>query len=808
MAKAVKYRIEFYNLKNQLCQVDFLYEGYTGGVVTYLDGGSRPFVLSEFNTDDDLFKPIRPQFATIQLIGNNIITIDDFIVDNDNDIEVRFTYGTYTNYWIGYLLQDNFQETWQDSNHIITLTATEGLGLLQYDQFSNNGAEVVGRLTVYDTLQYCVQPTPLTFVNSRIVSNLFHSSMNNTGTNIPLDQCYIDARSFQVEAREFENKKIVLEKINVAFSQTLFQYYGNWFIYRLEELYTPSSSNLRQVRMDPLGRVSTNTRYDINVGVGQEVKPVTPDMLRYIKRKTKEDIINFRYELFNEVIENESFTRGDELSSNPSAISKTLDSWTYETGTFASPTTPTGTNSGHGLIENYVNGLFENSYAYFGIAAQSGAFWIKSQPANVNNLQFLDIQFEVSYNPFLGNFPTGKKTTFPCWVFLNGVVANYQLLNTGKWEQVAGSVPTKAIELDYDSNKEPVAYEYNTISVQSDRIPDNGDITVYFYAQGQTGMIGNELRIKNFIFKVKNPWEVDTERRNIFGQKMYYEKSATLRTNDDFEIFFGDNFSQSHKGTIYQSDALTICDKSWYRLRFPNETMPFRKEALIAHWENNRFNRNKIDATFYGLTYNTNKPIGLMNTVVFVDDDPNKVYAILNLKEIDFSSCIWSATLLEVYDSEKDSGTPANNTFSTDVIDGTYNNQTYVPMNITSAADFIANSSDTVFSYTGDDTITVNITCNVGGYVNNAATPSTQYIRLQKNGTDIQTYAISVNTLPEPFNATLSVNGIVINSQDNLAIFIDSGITEIELSTGGISFNYTDAVPFIYDPYYEKYLSN
>jgi hypothetical protein len=803
LAKAEKYRIEFYNTQNSLCIVSIRFEGFTG-VSTKLQPASKPFTLGEFNQLDDLFKPIRPQLATIQFIGNDTITIDDFIVDNDNDIEVIFTYGAYTNYWIGYLLQDNFQETWQDTNHIITLTASEGLGLLEYEQFNNNGVEVVGRLKVFDALQYCVQPTPLTFVNSRIVSNLFHSSMDDTGTNIPLDQCYIDARSFQIEAREFDTKKVALEKINTAFSQTLFQYYGDWFIYRLEELYTPSSSNLRQVRM-AVSRTSTNTRYDINVGVEQEVKPVSPDMIRYIKRKTKRDITDFYYQQFNEVIENESFTRGEEKFSNEFFVNKDLDSWTYETGTFSSPTTPTGPTADYGIAETYENGLLVDTYAFFNITAQSGAFWIKSSPVPVNNLQTIDLQFEVAYGP---GFPSGKKTTFPCWVFLNGVLANYQLLNTGKWEQVAGSVPTKAIELDYDSNKEPVAEEFNAISVQSDRIPDNGDITVYFYAQGQTGMVDNLFKIKNLVLGIKRPFQVDGARRNILGEKLYYEKSANLRIEDKFELYFGDNFSQAHKGTIYEPDGLTICDESWYRLRFPTETMPFRKEALIAHWENNRFNRNKIDATFYGLTYDTNKPIGLMNTIKFVDDDANKVYAILNLKEIDFSSCIWSATLIEVYDSEKDSGTPATNTFSTDVIDGTYTNQTYVPMNITSAADFIANSSDTIFSYTGDDSITVNITCNVGGYVNNAPTPSTQYLRLQKNGTDIQTYAISVNTLPEPFNATLSVNSILIKNQDNLSILIDSGITEIELSTGGISFTYTDAVPFVYDPYYKEYLSN
>ena len=804
MAKTEKYRIEFTTPQQYACVVQFMVEGFSG-VSTKLSPSSKPFTLGEFNQSEDLFKPIRPQLATIQFIGNDTITMDDFIADNDNDIEIIFSYHTFIGYWKGYLLQDNFQETWIDTNHIITLTATEGLGLLEYVQFNNNGTEVVGRLKFLDAIQYCLQPTPLAFTGTKVVNNLFHSSMIDTGTNIPLDQAYIDARTFQVEARTFDNKKIALEKINQAFSQTIFQYNGYWFIYRLEELYTGLASNLREVTLSST-RSSANKRYDISVGVNEEVKPVVPEMLRYLRRKTKKDINNFRYELFNEVIENESFTRGNLISSNPSAKLRELDSWTYETGTFSSPTTPSGT---YGLIENYINGLFENSYAYFDIPSTTGNFWIKSQPANVNNLQYLDIQFEVSYNPYLGNFPTGKVTTFPCWVFLNGVTANYQLLNTGKWELVAGSVPTKAIELDYDSNKEPVAYEYNTISVQSDRIPDEGDITVYFYAQGKPGMVGNDFRIKNFIFKVKNPWEVDTERRNIFGQKLYYEKSATLRTNDEFDIYFGDNFSQSHKGTIYQSDGVTICDKSWYRLRFPTETVPFRKEALIARWENNRFNRNKIDATFYNLSWDTGtKPIGLMNTIKFVDDDPNKVYAILNLKEIDFSTGIWSATLLEVYDADKDGGSPATNTFATDVIDGTYTSQTYVPMTITSAADFIANSSDTIFSYTGDDTITVNITCSVGGYINNASTPSTQYLRLQKNGTDIQTYAISVNTLPEPFNAILNVNAIQINSQDNLSILIDSNIVEIQLSTGGISFTYTDPVPFIYDPYYEEYLSN
>ena len=190
MAKALKYYIDFYTHQGQACKVRFLFEGWTGDS-QQLNPSSRPFVLSEFNQSEELYKPIRPQQATIQFIGNSVNTMDAFFANNDNDIEVRFDFGTFTNYWVGYLLQDNFQEIWQDTNHIVTLTATEGIGLLEYEQFGNAGAEVVGRLTTYEALQYCVQPTPLTFTDARIINNLFHNSMTNTGTNIPLDQCYI-----------------------------------------------------------------------------------------------------------------------------------------------------------------------------------------------------------------------------------------------------------------------------------------------------------------------------------------------------------------------------------------------------------------------------------------------------------------------------------------------------------------------------------------------------------------------------------------------------------------------------------------
>lgn len=811
MAKAQKYFINFYTQQGELCTVRFFFEGWTGDSVP-LTPSNKPFVLSEFNQDEDLFKPIRPQLATIEFIGDPIYNMDMFYSNSDTDIEVRFDFGSFTNYWIGYLLQDNFQEIWQDTAHIVRLTASEGIGLLDYEEFSNNKVEVVGRLTFYNAIKYCLQPTPIGFVGTRIVNNLFHDSMNDTGTNIPLDQCYLDARSFQIEARTFENKKVALEKINSAFSQTIFQYKGEWFIFRPDEIYTPIANNIRMIEGSS-PRVEVNTRFDINVGVNQEVKPVVAPMIRFIQRRTKTDSNRFKYEIFNEVVENESFTRGNIRLRGKIVVDKVLDSWTYQTGTFQTPTTPTGN---YGIHEEYNSGILRTSYAYFSITNTTGAFWIKSSDFNVFNGQRLDIQFEVQYNPYLNNFPTGKKTTYPCWVYLNGVAANYQLLNTGKWVQVATSYPyvapsgdQSAIALEYDSDKEPKAGEWNTISLNTDVIPDEGTITIYFYAQGQVGMIGNEFRIKNFVCKVLNGWDVDTDRRNIIGQKLYYEKTTDLRKNSDYEIYFGDNFSSCHKGTIYQSDGVTIADRDWYRKRFPTESHGFRKLSLISRWEHNRFNRNKIDATFFGLTYaGGTQPIGLMNTIKFVNDDPNKIYSILNLREIDFAASQWTATLIETYETGKDYTTPATNNFSASVINGTYTSFTYVPYSITSAADMEISPSY-IFAYAGDDTITVNIAWNVAGNITGTTSfPTTVTFELQKNGTTIATQTVTVDNNPEIFNATTTTSGVVLSYSDNFAVVISSNVTNIQLTGGTISFSYVDAVPFIYDPYTEEYLSN
>ena len=175
---AVKFFMEFENVQGDLCTVNFIYEDYNDAPIR-LYGGPQPFVLGEFNTDDDLFKPMRPQQATIQVLASaGGVSIEDFLPENDEGVTVRFDFGDYGGYWQGYLSLEDMEETWVSTNHILTLRADEGFGRLQNQQLNDGtGAALIGTYTPFNYIQYAADDVIGNFFYTRIYSNLFHTSM-------------------------------------------------------------------------------------------------------------------------------------------------------------------------------------------------------------------------------------------------------------------------------------------------------------------------------------------------------------------------------------------------------------------------------------------------------------------------------------------------------------------------------------------------------------------------------------------------------------------------------------------------------
>jgi len=801
---ADKYRIEFKSRQGQDCVVRFNFSDFDGSVTTLI-GTDKPFVLREFNMDEDIFKPVRPQQAEIQILTDaSGVTIDSFLKDTDDVIKVYFDFGTWGNYWIGYLTQDDFQEIWQDSKHILVLRATDGIGKLSELELQDyDGDEVIGSTTPLTYIQYAMYKTPLPFIKFYVFNNLFHTSMTSGSNQTPLDQCKVDAKTFQKQVTEYDDSLTVLNKINAAFNQTVFMYKGMWHILRMEELYMPFADNLKGFVENFGVRTLVNKRFDIEVGSNSEVKQIVPEMLRFVIRKTKKDTISFKYDEFNEILCNETFSRGASTSITPSLKQYQLDSWKREFGSIATPTLAT---TGYGRKEEYnASGQLDDNYVYCDSAISSMA-WLRSCDVNVLAKEKLVLSFDHKY----GTTFAGNTTQFVALIMFYGITNNYTLDNNGVWVQSNASWTTniKYLSIYYNGSPGLKPEEYQTLGVDSSQFPENGYFNILLIAADPTLFPGNVKKFTNLKLEVLYPFNGYNDA-SITGIQSIFTKTVDVRNNYEDEIFIDDAFSRVYKGTILENDGETPTSIEWYRERFNTESWGFRKQNAIAHWEHNRFNRNKIDANFYGLTWSdgaTTEPLGLINTIKFVDDDPNKVYGILNLKEIDFSNSTWNATLIELFDADKDDdGTVVTKTLDTTATAGTYNAITYAKLTVVSAADFTLNSNQDQLTYVGTLPITIPITASLGGNIN-SRTSSPVLISLIKNTTTIASQSIAIPTTPFPFNANLNVGSVTLNTGDLLYIQLSSNITQIQVSTGGIDLSYTITSPYSYDPYQDKFI--
>jgi hypothetical protein len=807
LAKVAKYQIDFKSGDDQDCQITFLFEGWAGGITT-LEGGARPFVLREFNSDDDIFKPIRAMLAEMEIVTNvNGVKIEDFYAAQDSDILVRFSINTFP-YWRGYVLQDDFQEVWDDTNHYLIIRAADGFGLLKNFQFGDGDNELVGKFTPFNCLAYAMSRLPeVPLIQHYVINNLYHDSMSDAVQTMPLDQCYIDAKTFQQEGTTYDDCYTAIEKINKSFSQTVFMYMGEWWFLRVEELYTSYNNNLRGFFSDLGVRYTIDKRYDVEVGVGREVQPITPELLRLIKKKTKYDEVDFNFTPFNEMLTNESFARATYVSTVGNSKIFSLNDWTFEGGTLSSPTTPAASFT-TGLREVYnttlIGGLLERYIflQYNGSTGNSSSVWLKSNSIKV--FQTNQLNFSIDIKTLNSPSSISNLLMKVAYVIIESGILYYYLDEEGNWNVVNNLNDCLPIRLAVlgDSNVNPE--DWNTVQVESKLIPASGNLTVRLNFTNDTLKTDFGNYFRNLQCKVSTSFESLDNIRKITGINSKFEKTGTIINADIQETYLDDHFSTLHKGAIFQSDGTTLTDQDWYRYRFIGESYGFRRQNATALWEHNRVNRNKIDGNFYGLMWNDgvqDLPIGLINTIRFLDDDVNKVYWIANMREIDFAAGTWSATLEEVYDELRD--TPVTTTFEADFTIGTYASPNILPLTIVTAGGFSIQGGNTA-RYDGATTLSTPIDCSIFGEISATSYPTTISFQLQKNGTSIKTINYPIYVANQPYTLNMSVGTQSIATNDTFRLVV-VGASSINVDGGDMKIN-SPSPSQVYDTYSDNYL--
>jgi hypothetical protein len=201
-----------------------------------------------------------------------------------------------------------------------------------------------------------------------------------------------------------------------------------------------------------------------------------------------------------------------------------------------------------------------------------------------------------------------------------------------------------------------------------------------------------------------------------------------------------------------------------------------------------------------------------MNTVVLVDDDPNKVYGIVSINEIDFASATWSATLEEVWDNSRDGGNAAPKSVTLNVKTGFYNMQAFVPFNSSNNADFIFTGDNRIYYIGATQIVTPVVISLAGNFITTTgAFPVATEFRFKKNGVTIATETVSVTANPQSFSILPAIGNVTINTNDYfeieyLATQAGKVINEIQFTSGSFFIAaYTIPKALDYDTYSERY---
>lgn len=188
---------------------------------------------------DDTYSFVCPAGADrikIYVEQNNSTTINYYLnfFTNVTASHSGQTITDYSTVWIGNVLPQQYQENYMSPPYEVTILAKDGISdLANLDFMQDDGQQFFGRTKAMTLIAFCLQKTLLN-LPIRCGINLYAADMNQTDTDDPLDQAYINPDSYYLSGNP--NYSFVLIAILSSFRARLVQWNGRWNILRPEEL--------------------------------------------------------------------------------------------------------------------------------------------------------------------------------------------------------------------------------------------------------------------------------------------------------------------------------------------------------------------------------------------------------------------------------------------------------------------------------------------------------------------------------------------------------------------------------------------
>ena len=199
---AERWRIEFSDLQKVEWRISIEDPDFTGDY-TLLKATGNPLNFAYDNESDDVFDPMRPSRATFEVYSEtNFALLDLYSVE-----DMHYPVNIYCNealFWSGYIETQNYAEAYEPPLYPVSITATDGLSILENILFADNIAYSEGEeaITYYNghELESAIILDILGeigFTEFKEYVNIYEDNMLSTASDSPFDQIKIDRDVFK-----------------------------------------------------------------------------------------------------------------------------------------------------------------------------------------------------------------------------------------------------------------------------------------------------------------------------------------------------------------------------------------------------------------------------------------------------------------------------------------------------------------------------------------------------------------------------------------------------------------------------------
>ena len=220
---AERWRIEFSDLQKVEWRISIEDPDFTGDY-TLLKATGNPLNFAYDNESDDVFDPMRPSRATFEVYSETNFALLDLYSVEDMHYPVKI-YCNGSVFWKGYVETQNYEEVYEPVPYAVSITATDGLSILENILFAdeiayNEGEETITYYNGHELESAIILDilAEIGFTEFKEYVNIYEDNMLSTASDSPFDQIKIDRDVFK-DYYCYEVLSEILKKYNAIIRQ-------------------------------------------------------------------------------------------------------------------------------------------------------------------------------------------------------------------------------------------------------------------------------------------------------------------------------------------------------------------------------------------------------------------------------------------------------------------------------------------------------------------------------------------------------------------------------------------------------------